>query len=129
MMNLSPPGARGSSFIVPSSEREPLDQTDMDWTVILDPLGRWSLVREESPDPTLEGDGRPGQLGGRLVPGPVQPPLPSRGFWSLLEVRKLHDTLISLCKPDVWAFLPYFLITPCRNRQTPKLMEFCQIKP
>jgi len=46
MKNLSPLGARGSSFMVLSSEREPLDQTDIDWTVILDPLGRWSLVRK-----------------------------------------------------------------------------------
>ena len=50
MINLSPPGARGSDFIVPSSEREPLDQTDIDWTVILDPLGWWSVVCEKSPD-------------------------------------------------------------------------------
>jgi len=50
MMNLSPPGARGSGFIVPSSERELLDQTNIDWTVILDPLGRWSLVPEKSSD-------------------------------------------------------------------------------
>ena len=49
--------ARGSGFIVPSSEREPLDQTDIDWTVILDPLGRWRLVPKESPDPTLQGAG------------------------------------------------------------------------
>ena len=118
MMNLSPPGARGSSFIVPSSEREPLDQTDIDWTVILDPLGRWRVIPEESPVWT------PSQ-GGRPASGPVRPLLPSRGFWSLLDDRKLRGTLISLCKPDVWAFLTYFLITPCRNRQTPKLMEFC----
>ena len=52
MKNLSPPGATGFGFIVPSSEREPLDQTDIDWTVILDPLGRWNIVREKSPDPT-----------------------------------------------------------------------------
>ena len=57
MMNLSPPGARGSGFIVPSSEREPLDQTDIDWMVILDPLGRWSVVREKSPEPSPEGAG------------------------------------------------------------------------
>ena len=60
MMNLSPPGARGSGFIVPSSEREPLDQTDIDWMVILDPLGRWSLVRRKSFDWCPEGGGRPG---------------------------------------------------------------------
>jgi len=80
MMNLSPPGARGSGFILPSSQREPLDQTDIDWTVILDPLGRWSVIHEKSPDPTLGGGGRLGQLGGRPVPGPVWPPLPSCGF-------------------------------------------------
>jgi len=82
MMNLSPPGARGSGFIVPSSEHEPPDQTDIDWTVILDPLGQWSLVCEKSSDWSPEGCGRPG-------PGP---------------------------NPDMWAFLPYFLITPCKNR-------------
>ena len=87
MMNLSPPGARGSGFIVPSSEHEPLDQTDIDWTIILDPLCWWRLVPEESPDPTPGGGGRPGQLGGRRVPGPVRPPLCSRGFWSLLDGR------------------------------------------
>ena len=73
MMNLSPPGARGSGFIVPSSEREPLDQNDIDWTVILDPLGRWSVVREKSPDWSTEGGGRPGPQGGRPGPGPVRP--------------------------------------------------------
>ena len=80
MMNLSPLGARGSGFIVPSSEREPLDQTDIGWTVILDPLGRWSLVREESPDWIPEGGGSPGPQGGRPRPGPVRPPIRSHGF-------------------------------------------------
>jgi len=123
------PGARGSGFIVPSSEFGPLDQTDIDWTVILDPLGQWSNIPKESPDWTLVEGGRPGKEGGRPVPESSRPPLRSRGFWSLLDDRKLCGTLISLCKPNVWAFLPYFLITPWRNRQTPKLVEFCQIKP
>jgi len=105
MINLSPPGARGSSFIVSSSEREPLNQTDIDWTVILDPLGRWSVVCEKSSDWHPGGGGRPGQLGGRPVPGPVRPLLPSRGFWSLLDGIKLRGALISLCNPDMWAFL------------------------
>ena len=128
MMNLSPPGARGSGFIVPSSEREPLDQTDIDWTVILDPLGRWSLVREESSESNPTEGERPGQLGGRPVPDYVTSPVRSCGFWTLLDGRNLCGTLISLCKPDMWDFPPYFLITPCRNRQTPKLVEFYQIK-
>ena len=71
MINLSPPGARGSGFIVPSGEREPLDQTDIDWTVILDPLGRWSVVREKSPVWSTEGGRRPGPQGGCPRPGPV----------------------------------------------------------
>ena len=41
-----PPGARGSAYIVPSSEPGPSDRTDTDYTVILDPLGRWSIIRE-----------------------------------------------------------------------------------
>jgi len=109
MINLSPPGARGSGFIVSSSEHEPLDQTDIDWTVILDPLGRWSVVCEKSPERSIEGGGRPG-------PGPFRPLLPSRGFSSLLDGRKLRGALISLCNSDMWPFLPYFQITPCRNR-------------
>jgi len=116
MINLSPPGARGSGFIVPSSEREPLDQTDIDWTVILDPLGRWNVVCEKGSDWHPGAGGRPGPQGRRPGPGPFRPPLCSRGFWSLLDGRKLHGGLISLCNPDMWAFLTYFLITPCRNR-------------
>ena len=101
MINLSPPGARASGFIVPSSEREPLDQIDIDWTVILDPLGRWNVVCEKSPERSPEEGGRP-------RPGPFQPLLRSRGFWSLLDSRNLRGALISLCNPDMWAFLPYF---------------------
>jgi len=107
---------RGSGFIVPSSEREPLDQTDIDWTVILDPLGRWNIICEKSPDWSTEGGGCPGPQGGRPGPGPFRPPLCSRGFWSLLDGRKLRGALLSLCNPDMWPFLPYFLITPCKNR-------------
>ena len=116
MINLSPRGARGSGFIVPSSEREPLDQTDIDWMVILDPLGRWNVVCEKSPERSPEGGGRPGPQGGSPGPGPFRPLLRSRGFWSLLDGRKLRGVLISLCNLDMWAFLPYFLVTPCRNR-------------
>ena len=125
----SPPGARGSAYIVPPNEYGPPDQTDLNRTVFLSPLGRWSMIREVEPDWLSGQGGSPRGEGGRPAPGPVRPPVHSRGFWSLLDDRKLHGTLISLCKPDVWAFLPYFLITPCRNRQTPKLVEFCQIKP
>jgi len=116
MMNLSPPGAMRSGFIVPSSEREPLDKTDIDWMVILDPLGWWSVVREKSSDWNPGGGGRPGPQGRHPGLGPFRPPLCSRGFWRLLDGRKLCGALISLCNPDMCDFLPYFLITPCRNR-------------
>ena len=79
------------------------------------------LVCVTGPDWTLTQGGGPS-------PGPDRLPVRSRGFWSLLDDRKLCGTLISLCKPDMWAFPPYFLIMPCRNRQTAKLVEFCQIK-
>ena len=50
------------------------------------------------------------------MPGPVRPPLPSRGFWSLLDGRKLRGPLISLCNPDMWAFLPYFPDNPLQKQ-------------
>ena len=124
-----PPGARGSGYIVFSDESGPSNQTNIDRVVFLEVLGRWSMIRDVEADWLLQLGGHPRDLGRRPAPGPDRPPVRSRGFWSLLDGRKLCGMLISLCKPDVWAFLSYFLITPCRNRQTPKLMEFCQIKP
>ena len=109
---LSPPGATGSGFIVPSSEREPLDQTNIDWMVILDPLGRWSVIRKVGRVWLQLLGGRPTGVGGHPAPGLVRLPVRSRGSWSLLDDVKLRDMLISLCNPNVWAFLPYFLITP-----------------
>ena len=97
--------------------------------VILHPLGQWSLVPEKSSKTNPGQGGCPRGVGGRPALVPIRLPVRSRGFWSLLDDRKLRGMLISLCKPDVWGFLPYFLITPCRNRQTPKLVEFYQIKP
>ena len=116
---MSPPGARGPAYIVPSSESGPSDQTDINRIVFLDPLGQWSMIREVESDWPKHQGGRPRGEGGRPVPEPARLPVRSRGLWSLLDDRKLRVTLISLCKPDMWAFPPYFLITPCRNRQTP----------
>jgi len=124
-----PLGARGPAYIAPPNEYGPSDQTDLNRTVFLDRQRWWSTIRETCPDWSPGQGGCPRGEGGRPAPGPARPPVRSRGFWSLLDDRKLAHTLISLCKPDVWAFPPYFLITPCRNRQTPKLMEFCQMKP
>jgi len=69
--------------------------------VILDPLGRWSVIR-------VIGRDWPQHLGGRPALGPDRLPVRSRGFWSLLDGRKLCGALISLCNPDMWDFLPYF---------------------
>jgi len=126
---VSSPGSRGPAYIALQNERRPSDETDLNRTVFLNPFGRWIIICEAEPDWLPEDGGRPRGEGGGPVPGPARPPVRSRGFWTLLDERKLAHTLISLCKPDVSAFPPYFLITPCRNRQTPKLLEFCQIKP
>jgi hypothetical protein len=48
-------------------------------------------------------------------------PEPSRTFQI---IEKLFMALLSLYKPDMWAFLGSFQQTPCRNRHSPKLMEF-----
>ena len=71
---------QGSGYIVLLSEYGPSDQTDIDRTVILDPFGRWSIIREKNSNWTPEGGRRP-------RPGPVLPPLRSHGFWILLGVR------------------------------------------
>jgi hypothetical protein len=39
--------------------------------------------------------------------------------------EKLFMSLLSLCKPDMWAFLSSFQQKPYKNRHSPKLMEFC----
>jgi len=85
---------------------------DLNHMVFLDPQRRWSTIRETCPEWSLGQGRRPRGDGGRPAPGPVRPPVRNRGFWSLLDDRKLAHTLISLCKPDMWAFSPYFLITP-----------------
>ena len=126
---ISPPRARGPAYIAPPNECGPSDQTNLNPMVFLNPLGQWSMIHEAGLDWPRHLGGRPRGEGGRPAPGPARPPVRFPGFWSLLDDIKLRDTLISLCNPDMWAFLPYFLITPCRNRQTPKLVEFCQIKP
>jgi len=82
----SPPGARGSAYIVLPNEYGPLDQTDINRTVFLDPLGRWSMIREVERDwPSGQGR-RPRGEGGRPAPGSARPPVRSHGFWTLLDV-------------------------------------------
>jgi len=126
---MPPPGARGPPYIALPNEHGPSDQTDLNRTVFLNPLGRWTIIREAGADWPLGQGGCPRGEGERPAPEPARPPIHSGGFWGLLDDRKFPYMLISLCKPNVSAFPLYFLITPCRNRKTPKLMEFCHIKP
>jgi len=46
----SPPGVRGSAYIVPPNEYGPSDQTDLNRTIFLNPLGPWSMIREAERD-------------------------------------------------------------------------------
>ena len=78
-----PLGWRGLDYIVPSSEFGSSDQTDIDHTVFLDPLGRWSIIREVERDWPRGQGGRP--RGGRPAPEPVRSPVRSHGFWTLLD--------------------------------------------
>ena len=83
---VSPPGASGPAYIAPPNECGPSDQTDLNRTVFLNPLGRWSMIREAKPDWLSGQGGRPRGEGGRPVPGPARPSARSRGFWTLLYV-------------------------------------------
>ena len=76
----SPPGARGSAYIVLPNECGPSDQTDINHTVFHDLLGRWSMIREVERDWLPGQGGRPRGDGGRPAPGPVRSPVRSRGF-------------------------------------------------
>jgi len=80
-------GWRGLAYIGPSDEFGPSDQTDINRTVFLDPLGRWSIIREVGSAWSLDQGGRPRGEGGRPALGPDWPPVRSRGFWTLLDVR------------------------------------------
>ena len=79
--------ARGSGYIVLPSEYGPSDQTDINRMVFLDPLGRWSMIREVGFDWPRGQGGRPRGEGGRPAPEPVWSPVRSHGFWTLLDVR------------------------------------------
>ena len=46
MKGLPPLGARGLAYIAPPNECGPSDQTDLNRTIFLDPLGQWSMIRE-----------------------------------------------------------------------------------
>jgi len=83
---MSPPRARGPAYIAPQNEYGPSDQTDLNRMVFLNPLGRWSIIRETEPDWLRALGGHPRGEGRRPAPGPARSPARSRGFWTLLDV-------------------------------------------
>ena len=83
-MEIASRGCPGPAYIVFSDESGPLDQTDIDRVVFLNPLGRWSIIPEVDSDWDRDLGGRPRELGGRPAPRPVRPPVRSGGFWNPL---------------------------------------------
>jgi len=65
------PGARGAAYIAHPNERGPSDQTDLNRTVFLSPLGRWSIIREAGADSLPGPGGHPRGEGGALPLGPL----------------------------------------------------------
>ena len=72
-MGMPPSGARGPAYIALPNEHGPSDQTDLNRTIFLNPLGRWSIICE------ARADWPPGQ-GERPAPRPARPPVRSRSF-------------------------------------------------
>ena len=68
---MSSPGARGPAYIALPNERRPSDQTDLNRTVFLNPLGWWSIIREAEPDWLPEQGGCPKGRAGALPLGPL----------------------------------------------------------
>ena len=82
----SPPGATRSAYIFLPNECGLSDQTGINRMVFLNPLGRWSMIREVEAVWPLDQGGRPRGEGGRPAPGSTRSPAHSRGFWTLLDV-------------------------------------------
>jgi len=66
---VSPPGARGPSYISLPYECGPSNQTDLNHSVFLDPQWRWSIILEVEPDWLLSQGGSPRGRVGALSPG------------------------------------------------------------
>ena len=69
-MEIASRGCPGPAYIAFSDESGPSDQTDIDRVVFLNPLGRWSIIRETGPDWWRGQGGRPRGRAGALPPGP-----------------------------------------------------------
>jgi hypothetical protein len=82
------------------------------------------MIRETEPDWLCKGGGRPEGVGAHPCLSDRWA-LPSRGgFLSLLDYTFSVYGPFSLCKPDMWTIFGRFQLVSCRNRHSPKLMEF-----
>jgi hypothetical protein len=88
--------------------------------------GGGGRIHEVEPDWLCSSGARPNPWAAARLSGPSRLRFVSRVFSYLSDYRKVMRALLSLCKPDMWAFLGSFQLTPCRNRHLPKLMELCQ---
>ena len=67
----SPLGWRGLAYIAPLDEFGPSDQTDINRTVFLDPLDRWSIIHELVLIGRQTRAGAQGGRAGALPPSPI----------------------------------------------------------
>ena len=70
-MRMPPLGARGPAYIAVPNEHRPSDQTDLNRTIFLNPLGQWSIIRDAGDDWLPGQGGRPTGRVGALPPGPL----------------------------------------------------------
>ena len=75
LLRSSPPRVRGAAYIVLPNKYGPSDQTDLNRTVFLNPLGRWSMIREVEPDWLSGQGGCPRGRASALSLGPLGLPL------------------------------------------------------
>jgi hypothetical protein len=143
--------SRDSSQLIPTRENE-LGFKDASFRgqgpCLYSPLGSATAVGSNRPWSTIiihpqrqwKGDPRDWtwlvHVGGRVPTwtgwAPCLRGQPASGLvCCLLESSRVFLCVrsFSLCKSYMWAFFGHFLINPCKNRYSPKLMELCQCNP
>jgi hypothetical protein len=123
---MPPPGARALAYIALYEAPQPSDQTDLNERLLFVLKGNGGRIHELTSDWLYRWDACPHPWATAQLLSRIHLPFgpePSRTFQI---TEKLCVALLSLCKPDMWAFLGSFQQTPYRNRHSPKLMEFCQ---
>ena len=76
-MGLPSSRGQGPAYIVPSSERGPSDQTNINRTVFLNPLGQWSISMRRDLIGLCSRAGAQGGRAGALPLGPLGLPFVS----------------------------------------------------